>query len=175
MRGVPDKPGTPKGKARQPEKKKEIEDFRPGHLYEYVSNAQEIGECPKNKRRGVDGESIDGEEINVLFDSDLDFDYTMVGRMEGVRLDVDVRIGYLANPGIYSLQAVPAPLLSPALEEELETFTTPPLFMEENTHFYNHAPRPQWQHRIPGRPRHQLQGPQRRARAGAVEGGSRGR
>lgn len=115
----------------------ELDDFRPGHLYEYVANAQEVGECPKNKRRGVDGESTNGDEINVLFDTDLDFDYTMVGRMEGVRLDVDVRMGYLRNPGIYSLNSLPAALLSPVLEEELETFTTAPLFMEENTHFFN--------------------------------------
>lgn len=115
----------------------EIEDFRPGHLYEYAGNAQEIGECPKNKRRGVDGESTEVDEINLIFDSDLDFDYTMVGRMEGVRLDVDVRIGYLRDPGIYPLQSTPAPLLTPVLEEELETLTTAPLFIEENTYFYN--------------------------------------
>ena len=114
-----------------------IEDYRPGYLYQYVSNAEEIGECPKNKRRGVDGETLGGDDANLLFESDLDFDYTMVGRMSGARLDVDIRLAHLRSPGIYSLDAVPAALLSEQLEDEVERFTTAPLFMEENTYFFN--------------------------------------
>jgi len=111
--------------------------WEPGLLYEYASNAQEIGECPKNKRRGIDGKNLEGEDAALAFDTDLDFDYTMVGEMQGAKLGLETRMGYLEDPGIYPVGALPAILLPETVEDQIKRFTTQPLFVEESTFFFN--------------------------------------
>jgi len=111
--------------------------WEPGLLYLYASDAEEIAECPSNKRRGVNNETVGGNDPGIIFSTELDFDYTMVARMEGARLGREVRLGHLRDPGLYSLNATPALVLPPILAEEVKPFNGTPLFLEESTLWYN--------------------------------------
>ncbi|MFG0244403.1 MAG: type II secretion system protein [Phycisphaerales bacterium JB054] len=101
---------------------------RPGQLYEYVNQADKIGECPTNRRRGVgkgDGDSVfDGTELN--------FDYCMQSFTSGYRLGSDIRVAYIpasaANPGVQ---------LREANFDQLTFFSGVPIFWEESTYWYN--------------------------------------
>jgi prepilin-type N-terminal cleavage/methylation domain-containing protein len=101
----------------------------PGLLYQYVSNADVIGECPANKRRASgtgDGNNI----FNTL--TDLDFDYTMPAKMSGAKLGIETRIGYI-QPTQTAISVIRS--------EDARTQLTPlpglPLFVEESTVWFN--------------------------------------
>jgi type II secretory pathway pseudopilin PulG len=101
----------------------------PGLLYLYVSDVDQIGECPANKRRasaGGDGNNI----FNTL--TDLDFDYTMPAKMAGAKLSAETRLAYIQPTQTAS---------SIIRSEEAATLLTPlqglPLFIEESTFWYN--------------------------------------
>lgn len=101
---------------------------RPGYLYEYVNNADAIGECPTNRRRGV-GKS--NEE--AVFDGvELNFDYCMESFTSGYRLGTDIRVGYIP-PGASN----PGPQLKEANFDTMVMFGSVPIFWEESTYWYN--------------------------------------
>ena len=82
--------------------------FETSVLYEYLSGADKILECPSAKR-----------EANRFFD------YTMVIRFAGARLDLDWQMTYPINP------ATPA--------AGTKTFRGIPLLIEESETFYNRS------------------------------------
>ena len=100
----------------------------PGHLYQYVNNADKIGECPTNKRRGVGKNDEDPVFDNV----DLNFDYCMESFTSGYRLGSETRVGYIpaevTNPGVQ---------LKEQNYEILKFFSSVPIFLEESTYWYN--------------------------------------
>jgi len=112
-------------------------DWIPGHLYEYANNAQEIAECPSNKRRGVTGKTVGNTDPGIIFHTELDFDYTMVAKMEGANLWLDARMGHLTEPELYQVNAKPASLLPEALEDWVEPLPGIPVFVEESTYWWN--------------------------------------
>lgn len=105
-------------------------DDAPGHLYEYVSMADEIGECPTNRRKGAGRRQSDGNYFGT--EADLDFDYTMQTFVAGARLGTEVRAGYIQpNESNASTQL---------REQYWETFTffrSIPIFVEESVPWYN--------------------------------------
>lgn len=106
----------------------------PGLVYQYMDNADKVGECPTNRRRtsaGTDGNNI----FNT--NTGLDFDYTMVSRMGGAQIGSQTKMGYLANPGAYALGANPPERASATVAEGIRKFSGLPLFVEESTQFYN--------------------------------------
>src|SRR5699024_7839412 len=78
-----------------------------GLLFQYCENAEEITECPANKRRREDGPPPDPQFPDQFFvsETDLKWDYTMFYRMEGAMVDLSRPVGYLTNPGQYSMNA----------------------------------------------------------------------
>jgi prepilin-type N-terminal cleavage/methylation domain-containing protein len=84
--------------------------FQTSVLYDYVSTAEKILECPSAKR-----------EANRYFD------YTMIIRFAGARLDVPWQMAYAKNPAIAFSTANSA--LFPAV----------PLMIEEHDIFYNRS------------------------------------
>jgi prepilin-type N-terminal cleavage/methylation domain-containing protein len=107
-----------------------------GLLFQYCENAEEITECPANKRRRVDGPPPDPQFPNQFFvqQTDLKWDYTMIYRMEGANVDLSLPVGYLKNPGQFGMSATPPVTVENDL---LQTFTGAPLFVEESVYFNN--------------------------------------
>ncbi|MCH9057791.1 MAG: prepilin-type N-terminal cleavage/methylation domain-containing protein [Planctomycetes bacterium] len=109
----------------------------PGLLYQYLDNAMEVGECPKNKRQGVRGKPVSRTRRLYATHTDLDFDYTMVFTVRGYRLGKSVFSAHLRDPSILPVGVVPPEVLSPRLLSNLEMMTGLPLFVEESTWWYN--------------------------------------
>jgi len=104
---------------------------RHGYLYEYVSDADAIGECPTNRRRGVGK----GRNQNGVFgEAELNFDYTMETFTDGYRLGVEVRLGYTTPE--YRVTSGNTNL-SEVGYESLTYFGSVPIFWEESTYWYN--------------------------------------
>lgn len=105
------------------------EGTEPGILYDYVQNADTVGECPSNRRRGVNA-SEEGNMFGGL--GSLDFDYTMVAAMHGAKL---------ALPTLMRHQSMGARLGVPRVSaSQAASFTalpSPMLFVEESTYWYN--------------------------------------
>jgi prepilin-type N-terminal cleavage/methylation domain-containing protein len=104
----------------------------PGVFYQYVENAHEVGGCPLNKRAGKTqqgGKNLWGGDTKV------DFDYTMIGAVEGARQGLQTRIAYLTDPSVYSVGANPPAKLPD--DSNLTLFPGTPIFAEESTWWYN--------------------------------------
>ncbi len=101
----------------------------PGKLYDYVNNAQEIGECPTNKRRGV---GKGGSQQSVFDNVDLNYDYCMQSFTSGYRIGYEVRVAYIAAD-----KANASANLTQANYETLTYFSSVPIFWEESTFWYN--------------------------------------
>lgn len=99
-----------------------------GHLYQYVDDADEIGECPTNRRKGVGKNNEDG----VFGDAELNFDYCMKFGTWGYKLGMYVRVGYIP-PGV----ANNGSKLQERNVEHLTYFDDVPVFWEESTFWYN--------------------------------------
>jgi prepilin-type N-terminal cleavage/methylation domain-containing protein len=104
----------------------------PGYLFEYVSNAHEIVECPTNKRRNGTGAPTAAAERTLGITSDVQFDYTMLDEVEGAELGCQSRVAYLP-PNLNNDVRV----LNDAVAAQLVPFRNVPLFFEESTRWYN--------------------------------------
>ncbi len=104
----------------------------PGLLYEYLLNADEATECPTNKRASttqLDGTNMFGG------DSVLDFDYTMVAKVSGARLGLQIQVGYIGPLEVQRSRIVSSSATS------LTRLPGLPVFVEENTYWYNESNR----------------------------------
>jgi prepilin-type N-terminal cleavage/methylation domain-containing protein len=100
----------------------------PGFLYQYVSNAHMITECPKNKRAATTG----AEYVNMWASrTGVDFDYTMLDELEGIRLSTGAKVGYI--PPNQPAGAI----LSQGQVPTLTLLQSVPIFFEESGYFYN--------------------------------------
>lgn len=106
----------------------------PGLVYKYMDNVDKVGECPTNRRRNSSG--TDGQNV-FRTGTALDFDYTMIGRMQGAQLGLDTKVGYLSNPAQFALGANPPERAPDSLVPGIKVFSGTPLFVEESTQFYN--------------------------------------
>ncbi|MFZ4574462.1 MAG: DUF1559 domain-containing protein [Phycisphaerales bacterium] len=102
----------------------------PGFMYQYVSNAHVVGECPTNKRR-----SVAGAERQNMWGSvtGVDFDYTMLDELEGAKLGLDVKCGYMPP------NSTPSRLLAAGQVTQLTMMQNVPIFVEEDSRYYNSA------------------------------------
>jgi prepilin-type N-terminal cleavage/methylation domain-containing protein len=105
---------------------------RPGHLYDYVQDADFIGECPKNRRRGRDNrDRVAGR--NVFGGSSyLDFDYTMVRNVMGAKLGLEIQMARTTNPVVG-----PRVMLASNPAQPLTILPALWTFVEESTYWYN--------------------------------------
>jgi len=115
-----------------------------GLIYQYVGDTNEIAECPNRKRQGATPElGPPWRSWWVTPDDKLEFDYTMVGRMQGLRIGNTVKIGVLENPETYALSATP-PNTLPGNTTALRLLSGVPLFVEESIYFHNQFVRDGW-------------------------------
>lgn len=109
--------------------------YEPGLLYQYCQNAQGIGECPKNRRRGVTSHL----GVNQWGgDTPLNFDYCMVDDVRGLKVENEVFVKRLSKPEIFGIGAPPRQLTQNLLQY-FEDVPALPLFFEESTHWYNES------------------------------------
>lgn len=100
----------------------------PGYLYQYVENAHEVGECPTNKRRTVNGV----ERVNMWGSlTGVDFDYTMLDEVEGAQLGLNARCAFI-SPAAAQTRTIPG-----AQANTLTPMPGLPIFVEESSYFYN--------------------------------------
>ncbi len=103
--------------------------FGPGVVYQYMSNVDQAGECPSNKRSSPTGNQNAQNSFGSF--TTLDFDYTFVARMQGATLGVGTPVAYVTRPAV----GTPATLLQPTTQTQ--RFTGMPIFIEESTYWYN--------------------------------------
>jgi prepilin-type N-terminal cleavage/methylation domain-containing protein len=108
---------------------------KPGLLYEYVSNVDDVTECPSNWRDRTGHTGDDDEDGPGMFGTPLDFDYTMVMNVHGLRIDRHIEMGYLDTPEEFGLWAIPP--MSPPENQNIIRLSGLPIFVEENTRFWN--------------------------------------
>jgi prepilin-type N-terminal cleavage/methylation domain-containing protein len=102
-------------------------------LYQYVDNVDEIAQCPTNKRRnlsGRTGQNAFGGETGV------NFDYTMFGRIQGLKVGATIFVARTTAPQTWSPGAKP-PVTLP--QTALLPFADIPLYVEESPQFNNSA------------------------------------
>jgi hypothetical protein len=98
-------------------------------MYEYLANAHDIGECPTNKRRAANNT----ERTNIWASrTGVQFDYTMLDEMEGIKLGCQARVGYI-QPN----QNNAARILPNATAQTITVMQGIPLFFEESTWVWN--------------------------------------
>jgi len=101
----------------------------PGYLYDYVQNAQLIVECPTNKRQRLSGAT----GVNIWNNrSGVQFDYTFLDELEGVRITTQLYAARIPPQGTPT-----ARVLNTAQEATLVRFQGVPLFFEESVPFHN--------------------------------------
>ncbi len=105
---------------------------RPGYLYDYVSNVDQIAECPMNRRSTS---RDDGGRNMFGGDTPLDFDYTMVANTQGARLDRHTLMGHITRPELYPIWNLP-PLVPPT-GMSVPRLSGLAIFVEERTQYFN--------------------------------------
>jgi prepilin-type N-terminal cleavage/methylation domain-containing protein/prepilin-type processing-associated H-X9-DG protein len=101
----------------------------PGHLFKYAGEVPQIAECPANKRR-----STNGAEVQNIWSgyTGVQFDYTMLAEAEGAKLGLQAMVGFVPPNA-----ATPIQISAPAQVSTLKMMRNLPIFMEENTRWYN--------------------------------------
>ncbi len=101
----------------------------PGFLFDYTDNAHMIVECPTNKRGKANGTTT----VNVWnLRTGVQFDYTMLDEMEGAKLGLQAKVGYLpvsVNNGVR--------VLNQAQQAQLTMLKGVPIYIEESTYVWN--------------------------------------
>ena len=109
----------------------------PGMVFRYLDNAHKVFECPTNKRRAKfnRSERSAGEMNNAfagIITGPLDFDYSMSTFSHGANVSSNTRAAYMKPAaGDY------ARTLTTTQARSLTAMRGVPLFIEENTYWYN--------------------------------------
>ena len=101
---------------------------QPGYLFDYASNAHELVECPKNKRRRTEGQDIQNMWNQR---SGVQFDFTMIDELEGIKLGTQAKVGYIPP------NTTGGGILAPGQVATMTLMQGVPLFMEESTITWN--------------------------------------
>lgn len=102
-----------------------------GLVFNYMQNADMVFECPSNQRHSSTGTPtpVDGRLFRI---KDVDFDYTMLDEVQGARADLEIFAAWLPPTTSLSNRRLPA-----AFVTQLTRMQGLPLFVEENSFFYN--------------------------------------
>lgn len=106
-----------------------------GLLYDYVRDAAKVNECPTNKRRSVTGTV--NTDIDPRFGVELGvgFDYTMVGRLQGLQTWRSTVMSFLTAPQQFPVGAKPP--LTFRDQTSLTLTKGTPIFVEESSYYFN--------------------------------------
>lgn len=113
------------------------DEYEPGVIFDYVDNADEVLACPTNKRRSTTGTSSASDLFGDYKDVGVDFDYTFMRGAQGAKSYNSYRLRYLDRAGGYGDGPRPNFIDNDEMGEISQLFPTLPVFMEEDTFFYN--------------------------------------
>jgi prepilin-type N-terminal cleavage/methylation domain-containing protein len=105
-----------------------------GALYRYVDDVFKINECPTNKRRSIQGTVNTAIDPQFGVNLGVGFDYTMIGRFEGVRLSSLPKTGFWKNPQLIAAQQKPT---TTQPQSEITVLSGTPIYVEESSLFNN--------------------------------------
>jgi prepilin-type N-terminal cleavage/methylation domain-containing protein len=112
--------------------------YESGQMYKYCGDADKVGECPGNRRRAVAPPPVNPsnpDQTNFFGgNTELNWDYTMVWRVEGAYTFASTRAGYLRSPGQFGMTTRPGLSVT---GDQLKPFSGLPMFVEESTYFNN--------------------------------------
>ena len=106
---------------------------KPGLAYQYLGNSFKIMECPANHRQSTTFRT--NKDIFGTTNAGVMFDYTMPSVIEGLRPDANLVVGYLDPSVGHPGQTGKA--LTAANAAKLNKMRSIPIFVEEDTHWYN--------------------------------------
>ncbi len=118
------------------------DEWKPGPIFDYVDNADEVLACPKNNRQGSSAQG-GSENYSDLFgnykDVAVDFDYTLIRGVQGAKtyLDYTNKLGYLDRKSGYGAGASPQYFEEDSFTANAGYFEKLPIFVEEHTLFFN--------------------------------------
>ena len=118
-----------------------------GLIFEYVDNVDEVFECPSNGRRSYDGRAIselpDYRSLQVRFpETELVFDYTMLGSASGAKLYLEHR-AFGLRPEAYSSLAsgfTAGEVKQMVVEDRVFWFDSLPLYIDESAYWNSAVP-----------------------------------
>lgn len=112
--------------------------YENGWMYKYCDDADKVGECPGNKRRSATGTTTTNPlASNTNFfggTTDLNWDYTMIYRVEGAYTWCPAKFAYLKNPSKFDMAARPDMSVTGS---DLTIMSGLPMFVEESSYFNN--------------------------------------
>jgi prepilin-type N-terminal cleavage/methylation domain-containing protein len=100
--------------------------YESGLMYKYCNDVDRIGECPTNKRRAVQPVATDDQTNFFGGQTDLNWDYTMVYRVEGAYTFTSTRAAYLKQPSMFPINTRPGLTVGGA---DLQMFSGLPMFI----------------------------------------------
>lgn len=102
-----------------------------GLVFQYMQNADAVFECPSNQRHTPNQVPIN-PTVRLFKFRDIDFDYTMFDELEGIRNDLQILTAWMPPT-----QSLSNRILPQTLTTQLTTMQGLPLFIEENSWWYN--------------------------------------
>lgn len=117
------------------------DEYKPGPIFDYVSNADEVLACPKNNRRAPSAQT-EGEFSDLFGDYKevgVDFDYSLMRGVQGAKTYKNYTnvLGYLDRKGGHGAGASPQYFTDDSFAPNAGYFDKLPIFIEEHTEFYN--------------------------------------
>lgn len=119
------------------------DEWKPGPIFDYVDNADEVLACPKNNRQASAAQSGDTSEYSDLFgdykDVAVDFDYCLVRGVQGAKTykDYTNTFAYLDRSSGYGAGSSPQYFTDEEFEPNAGYYNKLPIFVEEHTQFFN--------------------------------------
>ncbi|MFK7883735.1 MAG: type II secretion system protein [Phycisphaerales bacterium] len=113
------------------------DEWEPGAIFDYVDNADEVLSCPTNKRRAPDGSGQASDLFGDYKEVGVDFDYCLMRGVQGARTYNTYSLGYLDRKGGYGDGPQPVFADEDTFEPISAVFTSLPIFIEEDSFFYN--------------------------------------
>ena len=112
-------------------------EFRPGAIFSYVEDADEVLACPKNNRQSPNVSGDASDLFGDFKDVGVDFDYCLVRGVQGARAYQTVTLGYVDRSAGHGANAAASYIEDEAFTAIAPVFKQLPVFVEESTYFYN--------------------------------------
>ncbi len=115
-------------------------EYKPGAIFEYVNDADEVLACPKNQRQAPSSTTTYAVLFGQAKDVAVDFDFSLMRGVQGARTFQTPALGYLDRKGGHGAGPRPSYFTEPNFLPVGARFDSLPVFIEEHTQFWNAHP-----------------------------------
>ncbi len=115
-------------------------EYRPGAIFEYVNDADEVLACPKNRRQAPASAGNYAVLFGHIKDVAVDFDFSLMRGVQGARTFQTPALGYLDRKGGHGAGPRPSYFTEPNFLPIGARFDSLPVFIEEHTQYWNAHP-----------------------------------